>query len=138
MNGSLSSSLMLRCGPRLWTASLAAAILLSSVIEPAIACNRGRTGTGTGVGVTRQQMMMMQAMQQQMQRQYQLMLAQNRAEQQALVAKFDSNGDGVISGKERGPAKKLLRDQSLGKAGPLAPPVSSASSIAGKSNRNRK
>lgn len=124
-------------GPWFALMILAGSCLWAGFTQSAVACNRGRAGTGTG-GINRQAMMMMQAQQQQMQREQQRMIAQTRAERQALLAKFDSNGDGRISGKERGPAEKLLRDQRLGKAGPLAAPVSEKTSLAGKSSRNKK
>lgn len=74
-------------------------------------------------GPSPQQIKMMQAYQKQMQQQYELMQKQQAAEQQAFMSKFDTNNDGVISGKEKGPAKKYLRELELGKAGPLAAPV---------------
>jgi hypothetical protein len=54
------------------------------------------------------------------QQQYQAMVKQQQAEHQAFMAKFDANHDGVINGKERGPAEKYLRERRLGIVGPLA------------------
>ena len=52
--------------------------------------------------------------------QYQMMARQRKAELKAFMAAFDTNHNGVIDGKERGPAEKYLRERRLGKIPPLA------------------
>ena len=54
------------------------------------------------------------------QQQYLMMLRQRQAEYKAFMAAFDTNQNGVIEGKERGPAEKYLRERRLGKIPPLA------------------
>jgi len=39
---------------------------------------------------------------------------QQEAEEQAFMERFDTNHDGKITGKEKGPAKKYLRQKELG------------------------
>ncbi len=53
------------------------------------------------------------------QQQYQLMMKQRQAEAQAFMATFDTNHNGTIEGKERGPAEHYLRERRLGKIPPL-------------------
>ena len=53
------------------------------------------------------------------QQQYQMMARQQQAELKAYMAAFDTNHDGVINGKERGPAEHYLRERRLGKIPPL-------------------
>ena len=53
------------------------------------------------------------------QQQYQLMMKQRQAEYQAFMATFDTNHNGTIEGKERGPAEHYLRERRLGKIPPL-------------------
>jgi hypothetical protein len=54
------------------------------------------------------------------QQQYQIMVKQRQAELKAFMAAFDTNHNGVIDGKEHGPAEKYLRERRLGKIPPLA------------------
>jgi len=53
------------------------------------------------------------------QQQYQLMMKQRQAEAQAFMATFDTNHNGTIEGKERGPAEHYLRERRLGRIPPL-------------------
>jgi hypothetical protein len=53
------------------------------------------------------------------QQQYQMMMKQRQAESQAFMATFDTNHNGTIEGKERGPAEHYLRERRLGKIPPL-------------------
>jgi hypothetical protein len=53
------------------------------------------------------------------QQQYQMMMKQRQAEAQAFMATFDTNHNGTIEGKERGPAEHYLRERRLGKIPPL-------------------
>lgn len=54
------------------------------------------------------------------QQQYQMMAKQRQAEMKAFLAAFDTNHNGIIDGKEHGPAEKYLRERRLGKIPPLA------------------
>lgn len=54
------------------------------------------------------------------QQQYQMMVKQRQAELKAFMATFDTNHNGTIDGKERGPAEHYLRERRLGKIPPLA------------------
>ena len=75
-------------------------------------------------GPSQSQIKAMQAYQKQIQQEMELMAKQEEAESRAFMSKFDTNGDGQLTGKEKAPAEKFLRERRLGKAGPLAGPVS--------------
>jgi hypothetical protein len=53
------------------------------------------------------------------QQQYLTMMKQRQAEARAFMATFDTNHNGTIEGKERGPAEHYLRERRLGKIPPL-------------------
>ncbi|MCE9527224.1 MAG: hypothetical protein K8R36_14350, partial [Planctomycetales bacterium] len=76
-----------------------------------------RTGYYRHRGNRNSQMAWMARMYQQ---QYQMMVRQRQAELKAFLAAFDTNHNGVIDGKEMGPAEKYLRERRLGKIPPLA------------------
>jgi len=88
----------------------ATALLL---VLPAPAIARGYRGPSQG------QIKAMQAYQKQMQKEYEMAVKAEQAEQKAFMDKFDTNHDGQINGKEKGPAEKFLRERRLGKAGPI-------------------
>jgi len=88
-------------------------ISLVAAVSTGPALARGYRGPSQG------QMKAMQAYQKQMQQQYQMAVKAEQAEQKAFMDKFDTNRDGQINGKEKGPAEKFLRDRRLGKAAPL-------------------
>ena len=70
-------------------------------------------------GSSQGQMKAMQSYQKQMQQQYALAVKREQAEQKAFMDQFDTNHDGQINGKEKGPAEKFLRERRLGKVGPI-------------------
>jgi len=67
-----------------------------------------------------QQMMVRSAQAQQ--KLMQAMQKQQEADEKAFLERFDTNHDGKINGKEKGPAKKYLRQRDLG-INPDAKPV---------------
>ena len=81
------------------------------MVLPAPAFARGYRGQG--------QIKQMQAYQKQMQKEFEMAVKAEQAEQKAFMDKFDTNHDGQINGKEKGPAEKFLRERRLGKAGPI-------------------
>ena len=81
------------------------------VASPAFA--RGYRGPSQGA------IKQMQAYQKQVQQQYEMAVKREQAEQKAFLDKFDTNHDGKIDGKEKGPADKFLRERRLGKVGPI-------------------
>jgi hypothetical protein len=83
--------------------------------EPAVACGRGHSYM-RGM----QQMMVRSAQAQQ--KLMQAMQKQQEADEKAFLERFDTNHDGKITGKEKGPAKKYLRQRDLG-INPDAKPV---------------
>ena len=87
------------------------------VAFPSLALARGFRGPSSGQMQAYQRQM--QAYEKQMQKEYEMAMKQEAAEQQAFLNKFDTNRDGQITGKEKGPAEKFLRDRRLGKAAPL-------------------
>jgi hypothetical protein len=90
---------------------LIAATVLMAV--PTLALARGIRGP------SQSQIKAMQAYQKQMQQEYEMAVKAEQAEQKAFLDKFDTNHDGKISGAEKGPAEKFLRERRLGKAAPL-------------------
>ena len=54
---------------------------------------------------------------------------QQKAQYEAFMKRFDTNGNGKIDGKEKGPAKKYLRELELGKNPDKMPIPSSTSSF---------
>ena len=83
------------------------------MVLPAPAFARGYRGPSQG------QIKQMQAYQKQMQKEYEMAVKAEQAEQKAFMDKFDTDHDGQINGKEKGPAEKFLRERRLGKAGPI-------------------
>ena len=81
------------------------------MVLPAPAFARGYRGPSQG------QIKQMQAYQKQMQKEYEMAVKAEQAEQKAFMDKFDTDHDGQINGKEKGPAEKFLRERRLGKAG---------------------
>ena len=90
--------------------SLLLLAVASLMVLPAPAFARGYRGPSQG------QIKQMQAYQKQMQKEYEMAV---KAEQKAFMDKFDTDHDGQINGKEKGPAEKFLRERRLGKAGPI-------------------
>jgi len=90
---------------------LIAVAALAACVSPALA--RGFRGPSQG------QIKQMQAYQKQMQKEYEMAVKAEQAEQKAFMDKFDTDHDGQINGKEKGPAEKFLRERRLGKAGPI-------------------
>jgi hypothetical protein len=92
-------------------------LLLFSIVAlmalPAPSFARGYRGPSQG------QIKAMQAYQKQMQKEYEMAVKAEQAEQKAFMDKFDTDHDGKIDGKEKGPAEKFLRERRLGKAGPI-------------------
>ena len=70
-------------------------------------------------GPSQGQIKAMQAYQKQMQKEFEAAVKREQAEQKAFMDKFDTNHDGQINGKEKGPAEKFLRERRLGKVGPI-------------------
>lgn len=72
---------------------------------------RGRGGWGA----TRAYQQVFKQQMQYMQKQVAEMQAQEKADNEAFMKRFDTNKNGIIDGKEKGPAKKYLRDLENGK-----------------------
>lgn len=72
---------------------------------------RGRGGWGA----TRAYQQVFKQQMQYMQKQVAAMQAQEKADNEAFMKRFDTNKNGIIDGKEKGPAKKYLRDLENGK-----------------------
>lgn len=77
--------------------------------SPAWARGRG------GWGATRAYQQVFKQQMQYMQKQAAAMQTQQKAEEEAFMNRFDTNKNGIIDGKEKGPAKKYLRDLENGK-----------------------
>jgi hypothetical protein len=68
-----------------------------------------------GASAYYQRMQQMQRQQQEAEMKYmKAVQKQQEAEYKAFMDRFDTNHDGKISGKERGPASKYLREKELG------------------------
>lgn len=93
--------------------SLLLLAIAALMVLPAPSFARGYRGPSQG------QIKAMQAYQKQMQKEYEMAVKAEQAEQKAFMDKFDTNHDGQINGKEKGPAEKFLRERRLGKAGPI-------------------
>src|SRR5258708_3839796 len=90
--------------------ALVAALALltgSWLVDPAVALARG------GSYMRNMQRIMGQSAQKQ-QKLMQAMQKQQEADDKAFMERFDTNRDGKIAGKERGPAKKYLREREMG------------------------
>ncbi len=70
---------------------------------------------GGGWGAQRRYQQMFKQQMQFMQKQIQQMQAQEKAENEAFMKRFDTNKNGKVDGKEKGPARKYLRDLEEGK-----------------------
>ncbi|HEX5447143.1 MAG TPA: hypothetical protein VFW87_25225 [Pirellulales bacterium] len=86
-----------------------AAIIAAFPASPAWARGRG------GFGAQRRYMQMFQKQMKVVQKQVETMQAQQKAEEEAFMKRFDTNKNGKIDGKEKGPARKYLRDLEEGK-----------------------
>ncbi len=112
--------------------SLVAALAVLAGIclgEPAVARGRGHSSYMRGM----QQMMVKSAQMQQ-----KLLVAmqkQQEADYKAFMQRFDTNHDGKITGKEKGPATKYLRQRELG-INPDAKPMKRAKTT--KSSKSSK
>ena len=91
-------------------------LLALSAIVVAGECSQAwaRGGRG-GWGFQRQYQQMFKQQMQAMQKQIDTMQAQQKADYDAFMKRFDTNKNGKIDGKERGPARKYLRDLEEGK-----------------------
>lgn len=90
-------------------------LALSAVIVVfATADARARGGRG-GFPFQRQYQQMFKQQMQFMQKQVETMQAQQKADYDAFMKRFDTNKNGKIDGKENGPAHKYLRDLERGK-----------------------
>ena len=94
-------------------------ILLWFTLGLAISLPPSALARGYRRGPSQGQVKAMQAYQKQLREQYQLAVKREQAEQKAYMDRFDTNHDGQITGSEKGPAEKFLRDRRLGKVGPL-------------------
>lgn len=70
---------------------------------------------GGGWGAQRRYMQTFQKQMKVVQKQVETMQAQEKAENEAFMKRFDTNKNGRIDGKEKGPARKYLRDLEEGK-----------------------
>jgi hypothetical protein len=89
---------------------LAAVAVLAAVwlVDPAVSLARGRSSYMRGM----QQMMIRTAQAQQ--KMAQAIQKQQEADDKAFMERFDTNRDGKITGKERGPATKYMREKEMG------------------------
>lgn len=85
------------------------ATIVAMATSPAWARGRG------GWGATRAYQQVFKQQMQYMQKQVAAMQAQEKAENEAFMKRFDTNKNGIIDGKEKGPAQKYLRDLENGK-----------------------
>lgn len=92
------------------TLALSAVIVVLATAADA----RARGGRG-GFPFQRQYQQMFKQQMQFMQKQVETMQAQQKADYDAFMKRFDTNKNGKIDGKEKGPAHKYLRDLERGK-----------------------
>jgi hypothetical protein len=98
--------------PRLYRSLTVVAVLLGvSLIGPVPSAFAQRGGYGAMRGYQRFAQQQMQYVQKQVQAQQQL----EKDQQDAFMKRFDTNKNGKIDGKEKGPAQKYLRELQMGK-----------------------
>ncbi|HJT34934.1 MAG TPA: hypothetical protein VJ783_23100, partial [Pirellulales bacterium] len=90
-------------------------LLVLSVSVVAVAQSRAWARGRGGWGATRAYQQVFKQQMQYMQKQVAEMQAQVKADNEAFMKRFDTNKNGIIDGKEKGPAKKYLRDLENGK-----------------------
>lgn len=90
-------------------------ILTLAVIFAAFTASPVLARGGGGWGAQRRYMQMFQKQMKVVQKQVETMQAQEKAENEAFMKRFDTNKNGRIDGKEKGPARKYLRDLEEGK-----------------------
>jgi hypothetical protein len=90
---------------------VAVVVALVVCVSPTSAQGRG----GGGSGAMRAYMRVAQAQAKWMQQQMQTYQAQQKEQYDAFMKRFDTNKNGKIDGKEKGPAQKYLRQIEQGK-----------------------
>lgn len=90
--------------------------LIPAVLAVAILClaNAQVFARGGGSGAARMYMRVAQAEMKWMQQQMVAYQKQQKAQYDAFMSRFDTNKNGKIDGKEKGPAQKYLRKLQLG------------------------
>lgn len=90
-------------------------LLVLSVTVVALAQSSAWARGRGGWGASRAYQQVFKQQMQYMQKQVAEMQAQEKADNEAFMKRFDTNKNGIIDGKEKGPAKKYLRDLENGK-----------------------